>query len=76
MVVDMQRRRSFGGISKLHFSMAAPWQECRIVLATINQIEHAFGGLLYQDGFFNKGHSASAISVSCRMAILMERPAA
>ena len=25
VVVDMQRRRSFGGILKLHFSMAAPW---------------------------------------------------
>jgi hypothetical protein len=39
--------------------MAAPGQECGVIFAAIHQFEHAFGGLLDQDGLFNEGHAAA-----------------
>jgi hypothetical protein len=56
--------------------MAAPGQKCRVILAAIHQLEHAFGRLLDQDCLFNQSHAAAAFLYPVEFAILMDHPAA
>jgi hypothetical protein len=63
----MESRDRLRRIPKIDGSLAAPWQEGRIVLATVHQFEHAVGGLSDQYGFFDQGHASGGIPESCRM---------
>jgi hypothetical protein len=55
----MQGTHSAGRIAKLDFRVTAPRQKGGVILAAINELEHAFGRLLDQDGLFNKCHAAA-----------------
>jgi hypothetical protein len=41
--INMQRRHGLEHVTKFNFSLVTPGQEIRVILAAINQFEHALG---------------------------------
>jgi hypothetical protein len=67
MIIDMQSRHRLRRVAKIDCGLAAPRQESGIVFATVNQFEHAVGGLSDKYGFFDQGHASGGIPESCRI---------
>ena len=71
---DMQRRDGPTVVTKIDPRFAAPWQEFRITLDILDEIEHLLRRTLDQYRFFNKGHSRPRPSNPVESAILASSP--
>src|SRR5574343_276970 len=60
VIVDVQGSHRLRRIAKLDFGVAAPWEKGGVILATIDQLEHAFSRLFDQDSLFNQSHAVAA----------------